>query len=266
MRTPQLLLLAISLVCLTGTSSAVTADEPQTDPATIWKYFGIPQGTQKVHDLVTNRRGNLPQLERKPPLKRLSDPANLTERNEPLQKAVEIKSKEELAAQKVKAIKYLATVGCGSYDGVAEALLSALDDCDEEVRYQAARALGKVAGDCCQPCGEGCCSAKVMTKLHQMAFEQDDAGCYTESSQRVRRAAQKALEACQQMIPVAKADPSEQVVPLPAVEETTTIMGSNGFVYGPYAARGFFIDKQPPGYPRKRPATFARISSDTSTR
>ena len=76
-----------------------------------------------------------------------------------------------------------------------EALLAALDDCTEEVRYQAAIAFCEAAGNPCQNCDRnGCCNAAVMTKLEEMAHGQDEKGCFKEASSRVRAAAENALE------------------------------------------------------------------------
>ena len=70
-------------------------------------------------------------------------------------------------------------------------MLAALDDCTEEVRYQAAIALCEAAGNLCQHCDRtGCCSASVMSKLEEMAHGQDEKGCFKETSSRVRAAAE----------------------------------------------------------------------------
>ena len=94
---------------------------PPAVPFTLWNFLGIPQGFNKIRDATTNRRGNFPGLERKPPMKALADPKNLESPVSAIKKAAEIKTEEDLAPQKIKAIKYLATVGCGCYGGVKEA-------------------------------------------------------------------------------------------------------------------------------------------------
>jgi len=99
-------------------------------------------------------------------------------------------------------------------------------------------AFEKTSGDACKPCGEmGCCSGKVMTKLHQLAYEQDDQCCYKESSARVRAAAKSALDACG-LVP--RVDSIEL---LPVAERPV-----------PFDQLGHprIVDKQPPGYPRRR--------------
>ncbi len=203
-------LVCLVLVCVVGMNGTAAAAAPAAAPRTIWNFLGIPQGVQKVRDAATNRRGNFPGMERKPALKPISDPSNL-EAGEPevIKKAAEIKIAEDKAPQKIKAIKYLAEVGCGCYEGVADALLAALEDCTEEVRYEAAKAFSEAAGDPCETCGgTGCCNAKTMTKLYEMAHAQDESGCYVEQSSRVREAAKKALEACQQLFPAAPSTPT----------------------------------------------------------
>jgi len=72
-----------------------------------------------------------------PPVLAITDPANLSPDSPPsVQAAAEVKAEEDSAAQKVQALKYLATIGCGGcYPSVEDALLAALDDCNEEVRF-----------------------------------------------------------------------------------------------------------------------------------
>jgi hypothetical protein len=212
MRTVEYAGFAVVLLFVAGTIPVADAAEPSANPTTLWSFLGIPQGINKVLDNTMNRRGNFPRLERKPPLKSIADPSNLAP-GEPavMQKAAEIKIAEDKAPQKIKAVKYLAKVGCGGcYEGVDEALLSALEDCTEEVRYEAAVAFGKAAGDPCETCGgTGCCNAKTMTKLYEVAYAKDEDDCYKEKSSRVRAAARTALRACQRAVPM---------VPAPAPE------------------------------------------------
>lgn len=116
-----------------------------TAPPTLWNFLGMPKNPL---DGVLNRQGNFPGLERKPPLKKIADPANLASKNPAIKKAAEIKAQEDMKDQKIKAIKYLADQGCatdGCHEGVAEALAAALGDCTEEVRYEAAKAILRTA-------------------------------------------------------------------------------------------------------------------------
>jgi len=186
--------------------------DPPAPPPTLWNFLGIPQTIDKIQDATLNRFGNNPGKERTPSLKQIADPANLNSPNPAIKTAAKIKADQDAAPQKIKAIKYLATVGCGCYPGVKDALLASLDDCTEEVRYEAAIAFCKAAGNPCKNCEKnGCCDAAVMNKLHEMAYGQDDKGCYKETSERVRAAATNALNACQRMHP--QGAPQPQTTP-----------------------------------------------------
>lgn len=191
-------------------------------PTTLWNFLGIPQGFQKVRDATTNPLGNHPKWERKPALKRIADPANLASDNPAIQAAAKIKADADLAPQKIKAIKYLATLCCGcakNKEEVRDALLAALDDCTEDVRYEAAVALCQCAGNVCTVCNRGsCCDAKIMNKLTKMAEGKDAQECYLEPSARVRAAAAYALGACQQVHrPTAVAPPPPEGVESPRI-------------------------------------------------
>jgi hypothetical protein len=234
--------------CRLALAQAPGAPAPTVTGNTLWHFLGIPQGYQKVRDAEVNRRGNNPQRERKPPLKRIADPANMYSDNPAIKTAANIKAQEDLAPQKVKAIKYLATVGCACYPGVREALLDALDDCTEEVRYEAAIALCQAAGNPCHICGKSCCNAEVMSKLNDMAYGQDDKCCYKEPSARVRAAAENALNACKN-----KTGPSTAPMPTP-IEEPTAPQKP---MEEPTAPKGGGTIEQPaphPAAPRELPA------------
>jgi hypothetical protein len=192
-------------------------------PTTLWNFLGIPQGINKVFDATVNRHGKHPGLERKDALKRIADPANLESEVPAIKAAAEIKADADLAKQKVKAIRYLSDVGCGCSSqkaNVQEALLAALDDCTEEVRYEAALAFCRTSGNPCSACGASCCGEDVTAKLKDMAFGQDDEGCYHESSSRVRAAAMNALNACE-MIAGPTPVPPEQIRERPVEQPTT---------------------------------------------
>ncbi len=187
-------------VILVGHCSCVSAADAVSGTTTLWQFIGIPQGINKVTDATVNHSGNRPGLERKPVLKKIADPANLESPNPAIKEAAAIKIQEDLKKQKIKAIKYLADVGCGCYPGVKESLLAALDDCTEDVREQAALAFCHAAGSpCCNCNNAGCCSADVMTKLHEVAYGKDARGCFIESSSKVRQAAAGALNACRRV-------------------------------------------------------------------
>lgn len=193
---------------------------------TLWRFLGVPQGLSRLGGATLNRRGNFPGLEPKPPLKALADPANLLSDNKMLKKAALIKQQEDLKKQKIKALKYLATIGCGCYNRnpkeptVQEAFIEGLKDCTEEVRYQAAVQLANAAENKCEYCSKNCCcDAKVMQVLSDIAMGRDENGCFNEPSARVREAACEALMACRRAVPVYPAP----VGVAPIVPDTETI-------------------------------------------
>jgi hypothetical protein len=176
---------------------------PAAKPSSLWNFFGAPKGTQKVRDARTNRRGNNPQRERVDPLKRIADPENLKSDNPAIKSAAEAKAEADLAPQKIKAIKFLATVCCccSKYKAeVKNSLLAALSDCTEEVRYEAAVALCQCSGDPCTICNRcSCCDPDIMAKLAELADGKAPNGCDLESSPRVRAAARNALKGCEEV-------------------------------------------------------------------
>ena len=177
---------------------------------TVWHKLGIPQSVgrfKKFRESRVNRKGNRPQREKTPKLVKLTDPANLDpDAPKMLQAAAKIKMAEDLAPQKLKALKYLATLGCGCYndknaDLVEGAVLEAMDDCTIEVRREALMlVLNQVqGGQCgCQPAcnAKSCCSAKIYKKLEEMVNKTDRTGCPAESDPSIRNLAQKVLNAC----------------------------------------------------------------------
>ena len=222
---------AAALLAVTFTSPALGQGEVPAVPAppTLWSFLGIPQGVKKVQGALTNRRGNLPRLEPKDAIKALNDPANLESPNPAIKRAAEIKKAEDLKPQKIKAIKYLTSIGCGCYDkdgSVTQALVAAAEDCTEDVRLATMEAVGEAAkGKCCANCGEVCCcNEDMLKKLAQIAYERDDHGCYLEPSARVREAAAAALAACcpgqvpLEVLATEPAEPPPQPEPIPEPE------------------------------------------------
>jgi hypothetical protein len=189
---------------VSGSANTLWAQLPVTPvppPTTIWSFLGIPQAMRGMRDGMSNKFGNHPALERKPPLKALADPANLKSDVPAIKAAAEIKQAEDLKPQKIKAVKYLAKVGCGCYDKdgkVTAALVAAMDDCTEDVRRAAVEAITEGAqGECCSACNQkSCCNEKVTEQLAKLAYERDDQGCYVEPSERIRQAAIQALRVC----------------------------------------------------------------------
>jgi hypothetical protein len=177
------------------------APAPPPPPPTLWSFLGIPQGLRYLRDNTLNRTGNRPALERKPPLKPIGDPSNLKSEDPAIKKAAEVKQAEDQKKQKIKAVKFLAQIGCGCYnrDGsITDALLKAMDDCTEEVRLATVQAITEAAmGEMCVNCKRrSCCSEELTNKLYEIAYERDETGCFLEPSERVRNAAAEALRAC----------------------------------------------------------------------
>ncbi len=195
------LLLALSPAWAQGPAA------PASTP-TLWNFLGIPQACQKIKGAIVNHHGNFPGLEAKPPLKAIADPANLKSPFPAIKAAAEVKQEEDLAPQKIKGIKYLASIGCGCHnvDGkITNAMIAGLSDPTESVRLATAEAIADVAADePCQKCGRrSCCNKDILSKLAEMAYVRDDFGCYLEPSADVREAAINALQqCCRSQIPV----------------------------------------------------------------
>ena len=205
--------------------------------ASIWSFLGVPQtarGLRTLRSRVVNRRGNFPGLERKPPVLPLTAPENLESPNPAIKTAAEIKGAEDMKAQKIKAIKYLASLGCGCYDKdgkITDALLAATDDCTPDVRLAAIEAVeDNVNKSCCKSCGTtSCCNEKISKRLSEMAYERDDDGCPVETSAEIRRAAARVFKKCcpgglyngpieEELQEVVEGDPVE-MIPAPEPDE-----------------------------------------------
>jgi len=195
------IILVLGAFCLSIAATRPALPQEPAPPPTLWSFLGISQGMKKARSQLFNRNGNLPGLEQKPPLLNIADPANLESEVPAIKAAAEIKQAEDLKDQKIKAIKYLADIGCGCYDKdekITKALVAAMEDCTEKVRLEAVKAVAEAAsGECCQYCSQkSCCNEKVVTQLSQVAYETDEDGCYIEPSERVRAAAAEALQTC----------------------------------------------------------------------
>jgi len=97
--------LALALLCYSTLSLVSGCRSARTIPPTTtrWQKLGIPQAAGGLTDSLVNRSGKHPKLERKPPVKRIADPANLESDNPAIKAAAEIKKEEDLAKQKIKA-------------------------------------------------------------------------------------------------------------------------------------------------------------------
>ncbi|MFO1064925.1 MAG: hypothetical protein U0892_13755 [Pirellulales bacterium] len=153
------------LMLASALAATVGCVAPATPVPTVWQKLGIPQATARLRDATVNRNGNFPQLEKKPPLLKLADPANFApEKPEMIKAAAKIKADQDLKKQKIKALKFLAEVSCGCYNkdkAVEKAFLAALEDCDPDVKLAApftisatvvapASAVTVVKPDCCR--------------------------------------------------------------------------------------------------------------------
>ncbi|MGC1275210.1 MAG: peptidylprolyl isomerase [Planctomycetaceae bacterium] len=176
-------------------------------PCTLGGFLGITPVCAAVGKDVQHKLAFFgqffPFLEPKPPLLTLTDPANLASSVPAIAAAAEIKAEQDMAPQKIKALKYLATIGCGGcYAGVEDAFLAGLEDCTEEVRFEAVKAIYATAGSPCVHCNnKACCSPKIRKRLEELAFE--GSPCPKEPSARVRRMARIALNACGAAAPLA---------------------------------------------------------------
>lgn len=213
-----------------GTSVVAIAPPAQAccPKQTLPQFLGLTGLCEGIHGIIGRIRNRLgaiwPGLEAKPEVLAISDPANLESPNPAVAEAAKVKADEDAAAQKAKAIAYLASVGCGGcYPDVEKSLLSALDDCTEEVRFAAVSALRSTAGEPCRKCRtSACCSQPVREKLEKLAYEQDDNGCYLESSSRVRRVARLALCSCTS-VPLKSNGPSDRPQEGPAGEPAPAV-------------------------------------------
>lgn len=195
---------------------------------TIWDKLGVTGASARFRDATLNRSGKFPGLEKKPPLLRIADPANLApEKPEVIKAAAKIKQDQDLKKQKIKAIKFLAEVNCGCYnkdDEVAKAFLDALGDCDPDVKKAAVEAICTTSGNCskCRTgCETSCCTQEIVDKLNDIASGKDEFGCYKEPSAEIRGLAAAAGRKCSgQMV---RRAPEELPAPPPTeIEELVT--------------------------------------------
>jgi hypothetical protein len=176
---------------------------------------------RKVSGTLRNRRGNFPGTEKKPPRLPLDAPELLESPDPALKAAAEIAQQEKLKMQKIKAVKFLLSIGCACYDKdgkITAAVVAKSDDCTEEVRLVTMQEL-KAASErqCCSNCGSTCCcNETIIKRLAEMAYHRDETGCFIEPSERVREAAAEALVACcPDTSPVIEDYPTEEIAPPP---------------------------------------------------
>jgi len=202
MRVSRKQFMVAAMALTSGLSGCVI---PTSEHPSLWTTLGVPQVWNAAGGHMINRRGGRPERELKPPVKRIADPANLESEVPAIKKAAEIKKAEDAKAQKIKAVRYLAeSAGCGCYDEegeVTEALVAALEDCTEEVRFATVKALlaraeSQKKNGPCSRCSGGCCNQKLIDKLSSLVYDLDDKGCRVEPSERVRTTAKAVLQIC----------------------------------------------------------------------
>ena len=187
----------------TDVTTIVAIAPTSTPQASLPQFLGltglsscVSAGLQRVR----NRLGmQFPGLEARPPILALADPANMrADANPLLSAAAEAKFEQDQAPQKIKAINFLASLGCGKcFPNTEAALLSAMDDCNESVRFASVSAIRKSSKSNCRTCcNRSYSSENISKKLWGIAFGLDDCGGPLEQSPRVRRMARLALCAC----------------------------------------------------------------------
>jgi len=175
----------------------------QNSNCTLCNFLGLNQlgsGACSLFSCLQNELGAFfPGLEATPALTAITNPANLASPNPAVAAAASVKADEDAAPQKIKALHYLATVGCTKcYPDVEKAFMAGLDDCTESVRFAAADYLRDAAACPCRSCREkSCCSPAIRKKLQDIGYKMDEkTKCFKEASARVRRAARLALQRC----------------------------------------------------------------------
>lgn len=253
---------------------------------TCWDKMGITGAYTTIRDARLNRFGKNPLKEWKPPKLRIADPKNLESPNPAIKVAAEIKTAEDLAEQKIKALRYLGMIGCCCYDkdgAIRAAFLDALNDCTPCVRKAAIEALTMTANECneeaqkfnaqrencdprrfgelprgyrlqqhcqkcggrgcrhcasaCGECGEvacgcgggpyACCSClgkDICKRLEEMAYKQNDDGCWLEPIAEIRSAAAALLSYC-------RPEPEPVTPPVIEIEGGGDTEGSGGSAY-----------------------------------
>ncbi len=209
-----------------GNNTTIVAIAPAASASncSLPEFLGLPslaKGTGGILQRLGSRllsgldlTGRFPGLQPQPPVLPITDPANMEEGAPPaVQAAAEIKQEEDAAPQKIMAIRYLATLGCGGcYEKVEDALLEGMSDCTEEVRFEAVKAI-QCKPECgCKFCSSpSCCSAKVRKRLLELTT------CEKEPSARIRRVARMALACCNSK-PLEEDDIPREGPPAPAAD------------------------------------------------
>jgi hypothetical protein len=261
-------LCVLALACI-QIFSACGCQAPVPPVPTLWDKLGVTGAYTTIRDNRLNKFGDKPLKEWKPPKLRIADPKNLESPVPAIKVAAEMKVAEDLAEQKIKALKYLGLIGCGCYDKDGEmqkAFLDALHDCTPCVRLAAIAALTTSADECnkqaaefkaarencdprtfgqkprkkllcgrcngggcnqcfegfvdqcgycggggCNSCGsasgyacESCLGKEICKRLEEMAYKQNDDGCWLEPVPAIRSAAAALLAYCRPPEPEVK--------------------------------------------------------------
>ena len=194
---------ATSSVPAQAGGAAGAAAAPAQSRMTLPEFLGFNALVSCLGQTSTCIRSQLgarfPGLEPKPPLLPIADKQNLDDNASPAVKtAAKVKAEEDQAAQNAKAIRYLSSKGCGNcFPDTEQALLEALEDCNEQTRAATLEGLRDSVGTPCQCCKvNSCCTEKLLTKIYELAYDRDCRGCYAEPSPRVRRLARLVLRGC----------------------------------------------------------------------
>ena len=187
----------------TTTIVAIAPPTPAPNPnCTIWDFLGVKMLIKDIGMCATCAfnilESQFPSLAAGLPSAAMGMPLSPDSPNPAVAAAANAKAEEAAAPQKIKALRYLGSLGCGGcHPEVEKALLAALDDCTEVVRFEAVSVLADTSRCRCRYCDSGrCCSVAVRQKLLKTAAEVNDDGCYVETSARVRRMARVALCNC----------------------------------------------------------------------
>lgn len=163
-------------------------------------------------------------------LKKLTDPSNFApEAPGPVKAAAKMKQAEDLAPQKIKALRYIGKMGCACYNKkfageVEAALLEAMEDCTPEVRIAAMQVFCSTASCNCSVCNsKSCCTEKATKLLQKIAFEVDEYGCPYEPNATVRNLAEQALSMCPPLEPETVIPEDGTVIP----EDGDTVSSRN---------------------------------------
>jgi hypothetical protein len=171
MSSKPIFLIVCMVIALMGSESMAqdTGAAAPPAPATIFDKLGLSKIKKKMQekkDAKVNADGCSPDKETKPKLVKLSDEKNLESDNDLLKIAAKAKQDQDLAPQKIKALRYLSSLGCGCNADVEKAVLSGMEDCVPSVRAEAVKLVvaSMQGSNLCAQCkqqGKGKCCGRV---------------------------------------------------------------------------------------------------------